>query len=161
MNIFLLTYLSLSSGLEAVLVAHRWDTELDISMLKKYDKNPSLLQTQKIYTIMGWEVMIRSSHKLTRILFIILNSKLRIWLCSQPRIDLNSQSNFYDVITRPYTYLVQHTIQQKHALKTIYMLVSPGYETFTLLSSKFISLYILHWQYPIVTTTVDQHFEFL
>ena len=49
--------------------------------------------------------LIKSSHKLTRILFIISNSKLGIWLCSQPRIDLNSQSNFYDVLTRPYKYL--------------------------------------------------------
>ena len=74
--------------------------------------------------------LIKSSHKWTRMLFIISNPKLGIWLCSQPRIDLNSQSNFYDVLTRPYKYLVQH------ALKTIYMLVSPGYETFTLLSSE-------------------------
>ena len=49
--------------------------------------------------------MIKSSHKWTRMLFNILNSKLGIWLCSQPRIDLNSQSNFYDVLTRPYKYL--------------------------------------------------------
>ena len=49
--------------------------------------------------------LIKSSHKLTRILFIILNSKLGIWLCSQPRIDLNSQYNFYDILTRPYKYL--------------------------------------------------------
>ena len=38
-------------------------------------------------------------------LFNISNSKLGIWLCSQPIIDLNSQSNFYDVLTRPYKYL--------------------------------------------------------
>ena len=72
--------------------------------------------------------LIKSSHKLTRILFIISNSKLGIWLCSQPRIDLNSQSNFYDVLTRPYKYLSNtlSTLSTKqHALKTIYMLVSP------------------------------------
>ena len=49
--------------------------------------------------------LIKSSHKWTRMLYIISNSKLGIWLCSQPRIDLNSQSNFYDVLTRPYKYL--------------------------------------------------------
>ena len=38
-------------------------------------------------------------------IFIISNSKLGIWLCSQPRIYLNSKSNFYDVLTRPYKYL--------------------------------------------------------
>ena len=54
--------------------------------------------------------LIKSIHKWTRILFIISNSKLGIWLCSQPRIDLNSQSNFYDVLTRTYKYLFQHTI---------------------------------------------------
>ena len=45
--------------------------------------------------------LIKSSHKWTQILFIISNSKLGIWLFSQPRIDLNSQYNFYDVLTRP------------------------------------------------------------
>ena len=49
--------------------------------------------------------LIKSSHKWTRMLFIILSSKLVIWLCSQPRIDLNSQSNLYNVLTRPYNYL--------------------------------------------------------
>ena len=53
---------------------------------------------------------IKSSHKWTRMLFIISNSKLGIRLCSQPIIDLNSQSNFCDVLTRPYKYLVQHSI---------------------------------------------------
>ena len=55
--------------------------------------------------------LIKSGHKWTQILFIISNSKLGIWICSQPRIDLNSQSNFYYVLTRPYKYLVQHTIK--------------------------------------------------
>ena len=79
--------------------------------------------------------LIKSSHKWTRMLFIISNSKLGIWICSQPKIDLNSQSNVYDVLTRPYKYLSNtlSTLSTKqHALNTIYMLVSPGYETFTL-----------------------------
>ena len=49
--------------------------------------------------------LIKSSHKWTQMLYIISNSKLWIWLCSQPRIDLNSQYKFYDVLTRPYKYL--------------------------------------------------------
>ena len=72
--------------------------------------------------------LMKSSHKWAQMLFIISNSKLGIWLCSQPRIDLNSQSNFYGVLTRPYTYL-SNTIStlstKQHALNTIYMLVSP------------------------------------
>ena len=47
--------------------------------------------------------LIKSSHKCTQILFIILNSKIGIWICSQTRIDLNSQSNFYDVLTLDHT----------------------------------------------------------
>ena len=49
--------------------------------------------------------LIKWSHKWTRMLLIISNSKLGIWLCSQPRIYLNSQPNFYYVLTRPYKYL--------------------------------------------------------
>ena len=71
--------------------------------------------------------LIKSSHKWARMLFIISNSKLGIWLCNQPRIDINSQSNFYDVLTTPYKYLSntrsKHSTKQ-HSLKTIYMLVS-------------------------------------
>ena len=52
--------------------------------------------------------LIKSFQKCNRMLFIIYNYKLGIRICSQPRIDLNSQSNFYDVLTRPYKYLVQH-----------------------------------------------------
>ena len=83
--------------------------------------------------------LIKLSHKWIRMLFIISNSKLRIRLCSQPRIDLSSQSKFYDVLTRPYNSLSNTllTISTKqHALKTIYMLFSLGYETFTILSSE-------------------------
>ena len=46
--------------------------------------------------------LIKFSHKWTQMLFIISNYTLGIWICSQPRIDLNSQSNFYDVLTEPY-----------------------------------------------------------
>ena len=46
-------------------------------------------------------------------------------------------------------------------MKHILHLVSPGYETFTPISSNFISLYILHWKDPIVITTHAQNFGFL
>ena len=74
-------------------------------------------------------LLIKSSHKWTQMLFIISNSNLGIWICSQPRIDLNSQFNFYDVLTRPYKCL-SNTLSthytKQYALKTIYILVSPG-----------------------------------
>ena len=87
--------------------------------------------------------LIKSSHKWTRIIFIISNSKLVIWICSQPRIDLNSQSNFYDALTRPYKYL-SNTLYKTTFTERNLHLVSPGYETFTQLSSNFIFLYILY-----------------
>ena len=77
--------------------------------------------------------LIKSSHKWNRILFIISNTKLGIWICSQPIIDLNSQSNFYDVLTRPYKYL-SNTLCKQHALKTIYMLFSPLFPTNSIIS---------------------------
>ena len=49
--------------------------------------------------------LIKSNNKWTRMLFIISNYKLGIWICSQPRIYLNSQSNFYNDLNRPYKYL--------------------------------------------------------
>ena len=68
--------------------------------------------------------LIRSSNKWTRILFIISNSKLGIWLYSQPRIDLNSQSNVYDVLTRPYKYL-SNTLLKTTCTEHNLHLVSP------------------------------------
>ena len=68
--------------------------------------------------------LIKSSHKWTRILFIISNYKLGIWICSQPRIDINSQSNFYDVLTRPYKYL-SNTLYKTTCTEFILHLVSP------------------------------------
>ena len=49
--------------------------------------------------------LIELSHKWTWILFIILNSKAEIWICSHPTIYANSQSNFYDVLTLYHTIL--------------------------------------------------------
>ena len=66
-----------------------------------------------------------SNHKWTRIIFIISNSKLGIWLCSQPRIDLNSQSKFYDVLTRPYKYF-SNTLYKTTCTEHNLNLVSPG-----------------------------------
>ena len=64
--------------------------------------------------------LIKSSHKWTQIIFIISNSKLGIWLCSQIRIDLNSKSNFYDVINRPYKYF-SNTLYKTTCTKYIYI----------------------------------------
>ena len=47
--------------------------------------------------------LIKLIHKWTQILSIISNSKLGIWICSQSRIDINSQSKFYNFITLDYT----------------------------------------------------------
>ena len=44
-------------------------------------------------------LLIELSQKSTQILFIISNYKLVIWICSQSRIDVNSQSNLYDILT--------------------------------------------------------------
>ena len=108
--------------------------------------------------------LIKSIHKWTQMLFIISNSKIGIWLCSQPRIDLNSQSNFYDVLTRPYKYLVQQTIKTLYK-KNMHSTQSTCYFHQVMIISrffrKFLSLYILHWQYPIVTTTYEKNFELL
>ena len=76
--------------------------------------------------------LIKSSHKWTRMLFLISNSKLGFRLCSQPGIDLNSQSNFYDVLTRPYKYLIQHSIN------TIYKNNMHSIQSFNYLSAVFV-----------------------
>ena len=49
--------------------------------------------------------LIESINKWNQILFIISNYKLEIWICSQPRKDINSQSNLYDILTLDYTIL--------------------------------------------------------
>ena len=69
--------------------------------------------------------LIKLSHKWTRILFIIYYSKLGIWICSQPRIYLNSQSKFYDVITRLQKYLYNTLCKTKCTENNLH-LVSPG-----------------------------------
>ena len=42
-------------------------------------------------------------HKWTQILFIISNYKLVMWICSQPKLHVNSQSKFYCVLTLYHT----------------------------------------------------------
>ena len=74
--------------------------------------------------------LIKLGHKWTQILFIILNYTIGIWLCSQPRIYLNSQSKFYDVLTLEHTTTFPTQSTQKN-MKHLLHLVSPGYETFT------------------------------
>ena len=66
--------------------------------------------------------LIGLSQILARILFIISNSKLGIWICSQSTIYLNSQSNFYDVLTLYHTILFPETniLLSPFNLKTSY-----------------------------------------
>ena len=72
------------------------------SLFSWYSRTRSIIRWNMLEPTPARIPLIKSSHKWARILFIILNSKLGIWLCSQPRIDLNSQSKFYDILTRPY-----------------------------------------------------------
>ena len=49
------------------------------------------------------------SHKWNRILFIIYNTKIGIWLCIQPTIYVNSQYNLYICSnSRPYNNMYQN-----------------------------------------------------
>ena len=96
--------------------------------------------------------LIKSSQKCTRMLFIISNSKLGIWICSQPRIDLNPKSNFNDVLTIPYKYLVQHTIQNnRHGIQYTcqfhqVMRLSRYYQANLFSSTSFIDNILSSWQ---------------
>ena len=65
--------------------------------------------------------LIKSSHKWTWILFIISSSKLRIWIFRQPRIDINSQSNFYDVLKLDHTSTCTTQSTKQHTRNTFYI----------------------------------------
>ena len=54
-------------------------------------------------------------------LFIISNFKVGIWLCIQPRIDLNSQYNFYDVLTLYHTRIFPTQSTTLHTNNTFYI----------------------------------------
>ena len=49
------------------------------------------------------------------------DSKLLIWVCSQDRIDLNSQSNFYDVLTLDHTSTCPTQSTKQHTYNTFYI----------------------------------------
>ena len=110
--------------------------------------------------------MIESRHKWTQILFIISNPKLEIYICSQPTIDVNSQSNLYNIIFLDHTRLFTElhllwsptNLQNTYSEKIIY-LVPPGYGTFVVVLRKFLFLCIHHWQKPITTTTHAQNIQ--
>ena len=104
--------------------------------------------------------LIWSSHKWTRILFIISNSKLGIWICSHPIIDVNSQYNLYSFLTLYHTRLCLTNIQTTY-LEHILHLVPPGYGPFVQVLSNFIFLCIQCWQDPIIMTTHVQSFGFI
>ena len=65
--------------------------------------------------------LIESSHKWTRILFIISNYKIGIWIFSQPRIDVNLQSNLYDVLTLDHTRLFPSQSTKLHSQNKFYI----------------------------------------
>ena len=65
--------------------------------------------------------LIRLSHKWTRIIFILSNSKLGIWICIQPIMDINSQSNVYDVLTLDHTSTCQTQSTKQHKRNTFYI----------------------------------------
>ena len=64
--------------------------------------------------------LIKSSHKWTQIISMISNSKLGIWICSLPRIYLNSQPNLYGDLTIDHTRLFQ-PIYKLHTKNTFYI----------------------------------------
>ena len=63
-----------------------------------------MLEYVRINYIQDYLDWVESQMDLSNI-FIISNSKLGIWLCSQPRIDVNSHSNFNDIIIIYYTII--------------------------------------------------------
>ena len=104
--------------------------------------------------------LIESSRKWTKILFIISNYNIGIWIFSQPRIYVNSQSNLYYVITLYHTRTFQPNLQTTYS-KHILHIITPGYDPYTQVLSNFLFLCIRHRQYPIVTTTHAQTFGFI
>ena len=72
---------------------------------------------------------IKSSHKWTQILFIISNSKLGIWLCSQPRLHLNSETQFLWCSNTSSNKYLSNSIYKSTYTKHIIHLVSPKYTT--------------------------------
>ena len=107
----------------------------------------------------SWITLIQLSHKWTRILSIISNYNLGICICIQPTIYINSQSNFYNVITLDHTCLCTelHILLSIPNILTIYsehiLQIFPSvYGPFTQVLSEFLFLCIFRQQEPIVTT---------
>ena len=65
--------------------------------------------------------LIKSSRKWTQILFIISNSKLGIWICSQLRICVTYQSNLYDVLTIYHTRPFPTQYKKPHTQNKFYI----------------------------------------
>ena len=57
-NIFLFPNPPASIGLEAALLARRWNTALDSSKLTMYSDTASLLQHKNVAPIVGWEAVV-------------------------------------------------------------------------------------------------------
>ena len=101
-----------------------------------------------------------SGHKCNQVLFIVLNNKIAIWICCQPTIHINSQSDFYDVQTLVHTRICPDNLQTIYLERFIY-LFPPGYVPFAQVLIKYNFLCIYHWQYPVITTIDVQNFELI
>ena len=114
-----------------------------ISLLLVFDNSQLTLKKEECWNLLEststWTPLFESSKKWIRILFIISNSKLGIWICSHPRIYLNSQPNLYDFLTLDHTRLFQ-TNKQTTYLEHILHLVPPYYDRFKQVLSNFIFL---------------------
>ena len=75
-----------------------WRGVHDITPPPLYGEKQGVICSNMLESTPATIPLIKSSHKWTRILFIISNSKLGIWIFSHPTIEINSQSNFYDVL---------------------------------------------------------------
>ena len=99
--------------------------------------------------------LIELSHKWTWIIFIILNTKIGIWIFIQPTIDVNLQYNFCDVLTLQYTrfctelcpLLIPANIQTTYPEQILYI-VPPG---------KCFLLCIRRWKETTLMTTHAQN----
>ena len=106
------------------------------------------------------------SHKWTKILFVLLNFKLGICICGLTIIDINSQSNFYDVITLYHTSICTGfcLLWSPENLKTTQLennlqLVPSGYGPFMQVLGHFLFLLIFRRKEFIITKTHAQHFQ--
>ena len=93
-------------------------------------------------------------------LFISKLTYQKILVSSDLGPDLDPVQEIARVFLEPPNHYPHKSLLRTQTRFSLH-LVSPGYDTFTILSRKCIFLCILYWQDPIVTTTHEQTFEFL